>query len=109
MDLLVSLCVELEGTVDEEGNSGERWRLTQRHAQFVVERTVLRHEGVVVFLKEGNECLLQGEQSRGIVTPEKLEAAIAVVLDNRVRLGHVVFDAALKKLQCLLSVGGLLF
>lgn len=107
MDLLASLCVLCECAVDEGGDGGDGGWLGERRAQLVIQRAVLGHERVAVFLEEGDECLLQGEQRGRVGTPEELETAMAVLFDDRVGLGHGVLDAALEQLQGLLAVLGL--
>ena len=62
---------------------------------------------MAVFLEEGDECLLQGEQRGRVSTPEELETAMTVLFDDRVRFGHGVLDTALEQLQRLLAILGL--
>ena len=107
MDLLASLCVLCECAVDERANGGDGGWLGERRAQLVIQRAVLWHERVAVFLEESDECLLQGEQRGRVSTPEELETAMAVLFDDRVRFGHGVLDTALEQLQRLLAVLGL--
>ena len=107
MNLLASLCVLCECAVDERANGGDGGWLGERRTQLVIQRAVLGHERVAVFLEESDECLLQGEQRGRVRTPEELETAMAVLFDDRVRFGHGVLDTALEQLQRLLAVLGL--